>query len=421
VVPEQGADTALVGLALGADGSFLTGLGEQYDHVSATGRVTPMFLTLSGKWQSGTNEAHVPVPFLVSSAGWGVFVSSREAGAFDVGATDPGTIRATFEGRALDVWVFVDPDPLAIVARFNRLVGLPRPLPRWALSLFHWAHWASDVDVLGVAREYRARHIPSSSMWLDDGWQTALDTFVISPGVFADAPSTMDQLGALGYRVLAWTTPYLEKPQGAPANEAQALYPQAEAAGFFVKDDGGQTYVSPATPVRGGAGIIDFTNDGAQTFWEGLVARATQSGLHGFKCDYGEELIPNLLGQRDPVRFADGTTARTARLYPIEEHATYHAALDAAFPGDGLLIVRASSWGGAAQADVVWPGDLDSAFEHQGDPLPQGGLAVGGLPAAIVAAQTLATSGFPAFGSDTAGYRGTPTRESMLRWIDTRR
>ena len=418
VVREQPGDTALVAVSLAADGSFMTGLGEQYDHVSASGRVTPMFLTLSGTWQSGTNDAHVPVPFLVSSAGWGMFVASREAGAFDVASTDPGTVRATFEGRTLDVWLFVDPDPLAVEARFNRLAGLPRPLPRWALSLFHWAHWASDDDVLGVAREYRARHIPSSAMWLDDGWQTALNTFVIAPGVFADAPSTMDQLGALGYRVLAWTTPYLEKPGGAPANEAQSLYQQADASGWFVKGDDGQTYVSPATPVNGGAGIIDFTSAGASLFWQGLVARATRSTLHGFKCDYGEELIPNILGQRDPVRFADGTTARTARLYPIQEHAAYHAALDAAFPGDGLLIVRASSWGGAAQADVVWPGNLDSAFEHRSDPLPGSGLAVGGLPAAIVAAQTLAASGFPAFGSDTAGYRGTPTRESLLRWME---
>ena len=118
------------------------------------------------------------------------------------------------------------------------------------------------------------------------------------------------------------------------------------------------------------------------------------------------------------MSFADGTTSRTARAYPVEEHATYHAALDAAYPGDGALIVRASAWGGAAQADVIWPGDLDAQFEHQGDTLPGGGIAVGGLPAVVVDAQTLAVSGFPAFGSDTTGYRHDPTRESTLRWME---
>jgi alpha-D-xyloside xylohydrolase len=419
VLAAQPGDTALVSVTLASDGGFVTGLGEQYDHVSATGRVSPMFLTLSGKWQSGTNEAHVPVPFLVSSRGWGLFVASREAGAVDVGATDAAITRATFEGRTLDVWFFVDPDPLAIVARFNRLAGLPRPLPRWALSLLHWGHWSSSDEVVSVATEYRTRHIPTSAMWLDDGWQTALNTFAIDPAVFGDGQGTVALLGALGYRVLAWTTPYLEQPHGAPADEAQQLYAQADASHYFVQDGLGHTYVSPATPIKGGAGIVDFTSPDARTFWEGLVSRATNTGLHGFKCDYGEELIPNILGQRDQILFADGSGSRTARLYPVEEHATYHAALDAAFPGDGALVVRASTWGGATQADVVWPGDLDSAFEHRGDALPGGGgLAVGGLPAAIVAAQTLAVSGFPAFGSDTAGYRGTPTRESLLRWME---
>lgn len=420
-IATQPSDTALLTVTLAADGSFVTGLGEQLTHVSATGRVTPMFLTLSSATESGTNDAHVPVPLLVSSAGWGMFVQSRQAGAFDVASTDPKQVQVTFEGRSLDVWFFVASDPLAIVARFNRLAGLPRPLPRWALSPIHWRHWQSIDDVLDIAWQYRKRHIPSSAMWFDDGWQTGFNTFVMSPNLFEDIPGMMGELAALGFRSMAWSTPYLEQPtgpHGTPADDAQQLYEVAAANHWFVEDGQGDTYVSPATPIKGGAGIMDYTSPGADAFWQYLVARGTATGLHGFKCDYGEELIPNLLDARNPVAFSDGTTARTARIYPIQEHAAYHAGLDQAFPGDSMLIVRASSYGGATQADVVWPGDLDPAFEHRGDPLPGGGNAVGGLPAAVVAAQTLSVSGFPAFGSDTAGYRGTPTPESELRWME---
>jgi alpha-D-xyloside xylohydrolase len=420
-VPTQPSDTALLTLTLAADQSFVTGLGEQFTHVSATGRVTPMFLTLDGMFESGTNDAHVPVPFLVSSAGWGLFVGSREAGAFDVASTIPGQIQVTFEGRSLDVWFFVDPDPLAIVARFNRLAGLPRPLPRWALSPIHWRHWASIDDVLDIAREYRQRHIPSSALWFDDGWQTGDNTFVLSPSVFEDAQGMMGELAALGFRTMAWTTPYIEEPtgpHGTPTDAAQDLFHLAADNRWFVEDGQGRIYYSPATPIKGGAGILDYTSEGAREYWDFLIGRATASGIRGFKCDYGEELIPNLLNARNPVELSDGTTARTARIYPIEEHATYHAALDDAFPGDGALIVRASSYGGATQADIIWPGDLDCEFEHRGDPMPGGTAAVGGLPAAVVDAQTLAVSGFPAFGSDTAGYRGTPSPEAELRWME---
>jgi alpha-D-xyloside xylohydrolase len=423
VVPAQPDDTALIALALAADDGFYTGLGEQFAHVSASGRLTPMFLTIGGSLESDTNEAHVPVPFLVSSRGWGVFVSTRQAGAFDVASTAPQAVTATFEGRTLDVWFFVDPDPLAVVARFDRLAGLPRPLPRWALSLLHWRHWANADDVLSIAGEYRTRHIPTSALWFDDGWETSMNDHTLSPAVFGDTQAMMSQIAALGYRAMGWTSPYLEKPKGAPADPAQQLFEQGVQSGALVEDGDGNVYDSPAAPIKtstaAGAGVPDFTAMAGQALWENAVANATRANLHGFKCDYGEDFIPNLGDARFPVAFADGTTSTTAgRLFPIEWHATDHAVLDEAFPGDGLLIVRASAWGGAAQADVIWPGDLDAAFEHQGDVLPGGSIAVGGLPAVLVDAQTLAVSGFPAFGSDTAGYRGTPTRESTLRWME---
>lgn len=419
-VPQQSADTALLSLTLAADGGFSTGLGEQFAHVAANGRVSPMFLTIGGAWESDTNEAHVPVPFLVSANGWGLFVASRQAGAFDVASSDPSLVKVTFEGQTLDVWFFADPDPLAIVARYDRLAGLPRRLPRWALSLIHWRHWASADDVVSIATEYRERHIPTSALWLDDGWQTSLNDFNVSTTIFGEVADTMSELAALGFRVMAWTSPYLEQPHGAPTDDAQQLYQQAAQAHDFVEDGSGNVYSAPSSPVKP-AGIVDFTSAGANAFWDGLVARATGAGIRGFKCDYGEDFIPNLGTARNPIAFSDGTTSTTARLYPIEEHTTYHAGIDAAFPGDGALIVRASSWGGATQADMIWPGDLDPGFEHQGDPLPSsegGGLAVGGLPAVVVDAQTLATSGFPAFGSDTAGYRHQPTEESTLRWME---
>ncbi|MGD0524867.1 MAG: TIM-barrel domain-containing protein [Polyangiaceae bacterium] len=423
VVPAQPDDTALLSLTLAADDGFTTGLGEQFTHVSASGRVTPMFLTIGGSLESGTNEAHVPVPFLVSSRGWGLFVATREAGAFDVGATNPQAVTATFEGRSLDVWFFVDPDPLSLVARYNRLAGLPRPLPRWALSLLHWRHWASADDVLSIAGEYRTRHIPTSALWFDDGWQTSLNDYTLSPAMFGDPQALMAQIGALGYRVMAWTSPYLEHPKGAPADPAQVLYEQGLQGQFFVQDGDGNVFVPPTAPVKAstasGAAVPDFTDVGARAFWENIVANATRTNFHGFKCDYGEDFIPNLGDEHFPMAFSDGMDATTAgRVFPVDWHATEHAVLDEAFPGDGLLIVRASSWGGASEADVIWPGDLDPQFEHQGDALPGGGIAVGGLPAVLVDAQTLGVSGFSAFGSDTTGYRGTPTRESTLRWME---
>ena len=86
---DQGNDAALVAFSLPTDGGRYLGLGERFDHVDTRGRVIPMYLTISGgNGESGTNDAHVPVPFVVDTRGYGVFVDSPATGAFDVGARD---------------------------------------------------------------------------------------------------------------------------------------------------------------------------------------------------------------------------------------------------------------------------------------------------------------------------------------------
>jgi len=228
----------------------------------------------------------------------------------------------------------------------------------------------------------------------------------------------MAQLAALGYRVLFWSTPYLEKPNTGPPDEARQLYVQADATpGVLVRMSDGSALSAPGFDAKQGFGMLDFSTSAGRDFWAGLASRAVALGGSGFKLDYGEDIVPQIFNARLGVRFADGSTDRTARAYPLGYHAAYHQALDAA--GGGIVIVRASSWGGASIADIVWPGDLDNDFEKAGDVRSDGSYAVGGLPAAIVAAQTLSVSGFPSFASDTGGFRhGAPTREALLRWAE---
>src|SRR4051794_17154309 len=95
------------------DGAY-HGLGERFGPVDARGTIVPMQLHLDGRSPSGTNETHVPIPFFVSTHGYGIFVESREAGAFDVAASNAAEVSATFEGHAGNVYLFTDPDPIRV-------------------------------------------------------------------------------------------------------------------------------------------------------------------------------------------------------------------------------------------------------------------------------------------------------------------
>jgi alpha-D-xyloside xylohydrolase len=72
--------------------------------------------------------------------------------------------------------------------------------------------------------------------------------------------------------------------------------------------------------------------------------------------------------------------------------------------GDGALITR-SGYTGTQGYSFDWAGDNRANFSYED-----------GLPTAILAAQNAALSGIALWGSDIAGYFGTPDAELFVRW-----
>lgn len=411
-------DAALVRLALTADPSgTYQGLGERFYGSDARGWVVPMQLAFGGR-PSGFNEHHVPIPFFASSNGYGVFVASREAGAFDVGATDPSEVRATFEGRVLDVFFYVDDDPRELIATYTRQTGLPILPPRWAFAPMHWRNeWADRAALEEDAARIRAEGVPCTSFWIDNPWQASYNDHVFDEVRFTEPQTMLDAMRADGYVPLVWSTPYLDAVESgaSPDNEAERLFVTARDSDWLVRRGrAADVYLSPASPGATGA-MIDFTSAEASAFWQGRARLPVEMGVRAFKLDYGEDILPELLGVRSLFAFGDGRTERELHnVYSTLYHGPYRRALDEGGGADGgFLLVRASSWGGQSVADIIWPGDLDNDMREAGS------AQVGGLPAAISALVSLAASGFPNFGSDTGGYRGgMPDRETLLRWAE---
>ena len=394
-------------------GDRYLGLGEQFTGVDSRGQIRPMQLHIDGRVEAGHNDVHVPVPFVVSPRGWGMFVETRRAGAFDVGATDPDVLTATFDDGALR-FHFWTGAPLEIVAAYTRQTGLPKMPPAWAFGAHFWRNENESGDeVLQDMARFRELDIPTSVVWIDNPWQTSYNDLTFDPARFPDAETLIATLHDQGLKVLLWSTPHLDAVDaGASAeNPAEQLFLDAREAGHLVRDAYGAAYL---VPWGGGplSGMIDFSSEQASAFWSDVVGRATGLGIDGFKLDYAEEVMVELVGVRPGIAFANGQTEATMHgVYSNLYHRAYQAALERD-RGEGFVIGRATTWGGQADVDCIWPGDLDSAFERHG---VDG--AAGGLPAAVAALQSLAASGFPVFGSDTGGFRhGAPTKEALLRW-----
>jgi len=423
-----GRDAAMLRWALASDDGQYHGLGERFGEADARGTIVPMQFGIEGRSTSGTNEFHVPVPFFVSTKSYGMFVESRMPGAFDVAASDPSRVTATFEGDRAAVYLYVGNRPSDVIAAYTRQTGLPRLPPRWVYGPMHWRNeWRNRDELMEDARRIRAERIPTTTLWIDNPWQRSYNDSEFDTDRFPDPPGLLRELQRMGYRVLVWSTPYLDHvaPGAAPRNTAERLYLQAREQGYLVRFRAtGDPYVSVSNPGSAGGmpdshgAMIDFTSPAASEFWTARLLPLVALGVRGFKLDYGEDIVTELAGARPGFLFSNGEDERTGHhTYPQAYHRAYHAALARGAGGDGFLLVRASRWGGQQVADVVWPGDLDNDFRRHG--LVNGRIEVGGLPASIHAMVSLAASGFPNYGADTGGYRGgRPTREALLRWAE---
>ncbi len=395
-----------------ADEEALFGFGETFDSPISNRTTREMQLRVDPSSESGLNEVHVPIPLALWPArGVGVFIDDPRPAAFDVGERRADAVLATFTQSvpgALATHFFVSEDPLELVRRYAALTALPAVPPEWAFAPQQWRNEHSSSDeVRDDATQMRTLGIPGSTMWIDNPWQTAYNSFEFDTTRFANFEALLDELKALGYRVVVWSTPYVNR-DGPTADE----FAEARALDYLVKDNTGRPFVFPWQD--GPGSLVDFSRRGATDWWQQRIKRATDLGIAGFKLDFGEDLVPELAGSLTPFELADGNAQTQHAAYSELYHRAYFDALPR---GDAFLITRAGSPGDQAVNPSIWPGDLSSDFSRHGVDNGQGEINVGGLPAAISGGLSLSVSGYPFYGSDIGGFRDGPTStEVLIRW-----
>lgn len=412
----SGDRTALFRLrAHGSADEGFYGLGEYFDSVDHRGKIRALQLEADGELESSYNEAHVPVPFLVGTTGWGLFVESPHPGAFAVAHTDAadqleasfGTGPASREG--LSFHLLTARQPLDVTKRYYEITGSPKLPARWALGPMVWrdenddqAQVELDLDMI------RDLDLATNGYWIDRPYATAVNTFDFLDTQFPDPAAMYAKMDALGFRTALWHTPYLDEESPA----TQSLRDEANAKGYYPPQN--------ALYLNNWGRPIDLTNPEAVAWWQDNLGAYIDLGIAGFKLDYGEDVLAGPFSNRTPWAFADGSDERVMHSQ-FQRH--YHAAYAALLPEEGgFLLCRAGTYGDQQNGTIIWPGDLDASFAKHGERVEDDGgdyTAVGGLPASVIAGLSLGPSGFPFYGADTGGYRHSPPdNETFSRWFE---
>ncbi len=391
------------------------GLGEYFDQVNHRGTRRALQLEIDAELLSGYNEAHVPVPLLIGTEGWGLFVESPYAASFAVATEEADRIDASFgtgtaSTEGLVFHLFSEAHPLDITRHHFEVTGYPKLPARWAIGPLVWRDEnENQAQVIADVEAMRDRDLPASGYWIDRPYASAVNTFDFDPKIFDDPSAMIARMHALGFRTALWHTPYLDEQR----DETAALRADAKAKGYYPP--------LPGANLNKWGTALDVTNPAFVAWWQQQLGKYISLGVEGFKLDYGEDVICGLNHKRLPWRFADGSDERTMQSQ-FQRH--YHGIYAALSPKDGgFLLCRAGTYGDQANGCIIWPGDLDASLKpHRAPTDPDLGDAskrdVGGLPAALIAGLSLGPSGFPFYGSDTGGYKHSPPdKETFTRWF----
>ena len=338
-------------------------------------------------------------PFYLSSRGYGVFVRGTWPGHFDFCASSPSRVTIDFEGPSLEVKIYLDSNPAALVRDHAMDAGPPVLPPKWMLTPWRWRDEHSQLtkyydgtpvtgpfnsQVMEDVLLMKAFGIPNGVYWVDRPWgpgRLGYDDFEIDPQRLPHFAEMVKWLNGQGTQMMLWIAPFF---QGEMEREAIAK--------------GYQLAGQPPQPNN--YPLADLTNPAARAYWQAGFSKLLKLGVAAFKLDRGEENIP----EEGPFKVFDGRSIREQRnAYPVMfvqaayDEATKHR-------GNDFLLMPRGAYTGSSRYGAFWGGDIGGTQE--------------GLRASIIAVQRAAVMGYPNWGSDTCGYnQQLMEQEVCARWL----
>lgn len=212
----------------------LYGFGLNFQTVHQRGKILNLHVDHYGGRDNG--RTHAPVPFYISSQGYGVLINSARyltvyAGS---GARKDSPNAPEAKDRNLDktwtsapysdavsilvpapgteIYLFAGPTPMDVVRRYNLFCGGGTLPPRWGLGFTQRTKKLYTAeDVKREADEFEQRGFPLDFIGLEPGWQSKAYpcTFEWDATRYPDPAGFVKEMLDRGVRINLWTNPYV--------------------------------------------------------------------------------------------------------------------------------------------------------------------------------------------------------------------
>jgi alpha-D-xyloside xylohydrolase len=355
------------------------GCGESFTSLNKAGQKVNLFVT--DPQGPETDQMYKPVPFFMSSRGYGIFMHTSAPVTCDFGATNISATKLFMGDESMDFFIFFG-NPKEILNEYTGITGKSPMPPLWSFGT--WMSritYFSEAEGYEVARNLRKHRIPSDVIhfdtgWFDVDWQC---DYRFSPSRFPNPQKMLEDLRKDGFRVSLWQLPYFT-----PKN---TFFRELTEKNLHVKNGKGEM---PYEDV-----VLDFSNPNTVQWYQDKIAGLLRMGVAAIKVDFGEAAPFN--GQ-----YASGKSGwYEHNLYPLRYNKAV-AGITADISGENIIWAR-SAWAGSQRYPIHWGGDAANTDYGMLGSL-RGGLSLG-------------LSGFSFWSHDIGGFVVSAPEELYRRWL----
>jgi alpha-glucosidase (family GH31 glycosyl hydrolase) len=337
--------------------SPLLGLGEGGKQFDRRGSLDAM-RNGQGGYKLGTHGSRVPIPLLIGTEGWAMFIH-QPFGTFDFSGPQSRFLPVGPEAALpLDIFFVASREPATIMAEYARLTGHAEMPPVWSLG-YQQSHrtLASREEILDVAKTFREKKLPCDALiylgtgFCPSGWNTANGSFAWNARVFPDPKEILEQFHGEDFHAVMHVVILTRQLRGS---------------------------------ARDGCNVGRFDEQEAGCYWD-AHRRDFAVGIDGWWPDEGDSLDINSRLTRNRM-YWEGPQIDRPNQRPYALHRNGYAGMQ-------------------RYASFLWSGDVYSTWETLKTHIPN--------------AINTALSGIPYWGTDIGGFVPTKefTAELYLRWF----
>ncbi len=321
------------------------------------------------------------VPFMVTNKGYGILWDNPSKTTIEPGFNEETRWKSEV-GQRVSFFVIAGKTTDEIFAGYRLLSGPTPMLPKAAYGYIQCKQrYASQDELLSVAKGYRDRHLPADVLVVDWFYYTKMGQMDMDPKFWPDPKAMNKQLHDMGFETMisVW-------PRFVPEDR---YYAELKQKGWLI-------HLADGTPIDGlpydrAGSDIDTTNpEAAKWYWNTIRENILSKGFDSLWADETEpDLPPN------GAYFHVGPGTQYFNVYPLFHVGALYDGYRRNEPGKRALILSRDGYLGVqSKGAIVWSSDIYPTWDT--------------MRRQIATGLDVTASGLPYWSNDTGGWQYLP-------------